>query len=82
MQEAIAIQRELANRFTDVAVYGNVLRISLLRLSEIQEHLGKSEKAKETNELAEKELRRLKENVKRPKSFWPLREMPRDRPLK
>ena len=82
MQEAIAIQRELANRFTDVAVYGNVLRISLLRLSEIQEHLGKSEKAKESKELAEKELLRLKENIKRPKSFWPLREMPRDRPLK
>ncbi len=81
MQEAIAIQRELANRFTDVAVYGNVLRLSLLRVSEIQEYLGKSEKAKETKELAEKELIRLKENIKLPKSFGPFREMPRDRPF-
>ena len=80
MQEAIAIQRELANRFTDVAVYGNVLRLSLLRLSDIQEYLGKSEIAKETKELAEKELARLKENVKFPKSFGPFREMLRDRP--
>jgi eukaryotic-like serine/threonine-protein kinase len=81
MQETIAIQRELASRFTDVAVYGNVLRLSLLRLSEIQEHLGKSEKAKETKEFAEKELLRLKENVKLPKSIGPFRDMPRDRPF-
>ena len=81
MQEAIAIQRELANRFTDVAVYGNVLRLSLLRLSEIQEHLGKSEKAKETKELAEIELLRLKENVKLPKSNGLFRDLPRDRPF-
>lgn len=80
MQEAIAIQRELANRFTDVAVYGNVLRLSLLRLSEIQEHLGKSDKAKETKELAEKELARLKENIKFPKSPGPFRDLLRDRP--
>jgi len=81
MQEAISIQRELTNRYTDIAIYGRDLRISLLQLSSIQQNLGKSEKAKESKELAEKELARLRENVKLPKSFGPFREMQRDRPF-
>jgi serine/threonine protein kinase len=79
--EAIAIQRELVSRYADVAVYGYVLRQSYLRLSEMQKQQGKTAKAAESRELADRELARLKENSKLQNSFSPLREMPRDRPF-
>jgi hypothetical protein len=63
--EAIAIQRELVNRSSDVAAYGVGLFQSLKRLSELQGILGESEKSKENAELAEKELLRIRKEIRR-----------------
>ncbi len=79
--EAIEIQRELTNRYSDVAIYGAGLIRSLRRLSELQEALGKSDKAKENNDQAEKEIVRMKKNTKMPKPFSPLFDQLRDRPF-
>ena len=77
--EAIEMQRELTNRYSDVAIYGAALIRSLRRMSELQEALGKSEKAKESSDQAEKEIVRMKKNNKMPKPFSPLFDQFRDR---
>ena len=79
--EAIEIQRELTSRYSDVAIYGASLIRSLRRLSELQEALGKSEKAKESTDQAEKEIVRMKKNAKMPKPFSPFFDQHRDRPF-
>ena len=81
LNEAIAIQRELASRYSDVAIYSVGLIQSLKRLSELQDSLGKPEKSKENNDLAEKEIARMRKNIKMPKSFGPFLDNLRDRPL-
>ena len=81
LNEAIAIQRELASRHSDIAIYSVGLIQSLKRLSELQDSLGKPEKAKENNELAEKEIARIRKNSKMPKSFGPFLDSLRERPF-
>ncbi len=81
LNEAIAIQRELASRNFDVAIYSVGLIQSLKRLSELQEYLGKPDKAKENNDLAEKEIARMRKNIKMPKSFGPFLDNLRERPF-
>jgi len=81
--EAIAIQRELSNRYTDVGVYNVTLFQSLKRLSELQEVLGQPDRAKESlresNELSERERARMKTNHKTQRPFIPFFENLRDR---
>lgn len=60
--EAIEIQRELVNRYSDISAYSVVLIQSLLRLSEMQKTNGKLEKAKENQDLRDKEILRMKKN--------------------
>ena len=77
--EAIEIHRELVNRYSDIAVYSAGLIQSLKRLSELQRSLGKSEKAQESKELADKEILRMRKNVKPPKLFAPVLDQIRNR---
>ena len=81
LNEAVAIQRELASRYSDVAIYCVGLIQSLKRLSELQEFLGKPDKAKENNDLAEKEIARMRKNIKMPKSFGLFLDNLRERPF-
>ena len=81
LNEAVAIQRELASRYSDVAIYSVGLIQSLKRLSELQEFLGKPDKAKENNDLAEKEIARMRKNIKMPKSFGLFLDNLRERPF-
>ena len=71
LSEAITIQRELNNRYPDIAVYTVGLLQSLKRLAELQLQLGKPEKAKENEELAEKEIQRMRKNYKLPRFLGP-----------
>jgi len=81
--EAIAIQRELSNRYADVGVYNVILFQSLKRLSELQDALGQPDKARESlresSELAERARARLKTNNKTQRPFMPFVENLRDR---
>lgn len=79
LNEAITIQRELASRYSDVAIYSVGLIQSLKRVSELQDSLNKPEKAKENYDLAEKEIARMRKNLKMPKSFGPFLDNMRDR---
>ncbi len=83
LNEAIVIQRELANRYADVGAYNMSLFQSLKRLSELQEALGHPDKAKESlresNELAEREKVRMKSNNKTQRPLFPFFENLRDR---
>ena len=81
LNEAMAIQRELASRYSDVAIYSVGLIQSLKRLSELQDFLGKPDKSKENNDLAEKEIARMRKNSKMPKSFGPFLDNLRERPF-
>lgn len=81
LNEAVAIQRELASRYSDIAIYCVGLIQSLKRLSELQEFLGKPDKAKENNDLAEKEIARMRKNIKMPKSFGLFLDNLRERPF-
>ena len=71
LNEAIAIQRELVSRYSDIAVYSVGLIQSLMQVSDLQETLGKQDKARENKDLAEKEMARVRKNLKMPKP-WPL----------
>ena len=81
--QAIAIQRELSDRYADVGVYNVSLFQSLKRLSELQDALGQPDQAKESlresNELAERERARMKTNNKTQRPLIPFLENLRDR---
>ena len=81
--QAIAIQRELADRYSDVGAYNVTLFQSLKRLSELQDALGQPDKAKdslkESNERAEREKARMKINNKVQRPLFPFFENLRDR---
>ncbi len=79
--DAVAIQRDLTNKYPDLANYSVGLIQSLKRLSELQVLLGKTEKAKDTKDLAEKEIARARKSNKLPKSFAPFLDSLRDRPF-
>jgi len=79
--KVISIQIELANRHADMAIYSVGLIKSLRRLSELQESLGKAEKAKATKELANREIARIKKESKLLRPFYPFLETPRDPPF-
>ncbi len=81
LNEAIAIQRELVSRYSDIAVYSVGLIQSLRQVSDLQETLGKPEKAKENKDLAEKEIARVRKNVKMPKPLTLFLDHLRERPF-
>lgn len=67
--QAVDIRRDLVDRYSDIAAYGHGLVQTLRKLSELQKSLGMAEKAKENEELANKEIAKLRKQNKGPKLF-------------
>ncbi len=65
--EAVAIRRDLVDRYSDIAAYSHALILSLRKLADLQRTLGLTDKAKENEELANKELAKLRKQFKAPK---------------
>ncbi len=65
--QAVDIRRDLVDRYSDIAAYSHGLIQTLRKLSELQKSLGMAEKAKENEELANKEITKLRKQNKGPK---------------